>query len=179
MNRSAVRYDPLMKDWLALYKYRGAEKLEPLFAAMGSYAYRQLREELALDSSSAQTVISYIPLSERRLGERGFNQAERTAAAISAEHGLPLLSLLVRTRHTEKQSYKTRRERLESLEGAFAVAPEGLMRLKDYLVQGPVNIILADDVYTTGSTLHRCAAELLSSYGAGQRVKVYGITWFR
>ncbi|WP_199616768.1 ComF family protein [Paenibacillus alkalitolerans] len=178
VNRSAVRYDALMKEWLARYKYRGDERLEPLFSHMIGYAFGLLADELARTGTGERpTVVSYVPLSERRLGERGFNQAERMAVRLSREKRLPLVSLLERTRHTEKQSYKSRRERLESLDRAFAVHSGGLRRMRDMSAGGSVNIVIVDDVYTTGSTLNRCANEIKSALGGG--VVVYGLTWAR
>lgn len=178
INRSAVQYNPLMKEWLARYKYRGSEKLEPVFFEMMGYAYRLLLEELKQRGvNSRQTVITYVPLSEKRLGERGFNQAERMAARLCNDKSLPLFPLLERTRHTEKQSYKSRKERIESLEGAFAVTTDGLLRLRKMTARRSVNVVLVDDVYTTGSTLNRCAAEIKNA--GGDAVSVFGITWFR
>jgi competence protein ComFC len=178
VNRSAVRYDPFMKEWLARYKYRGSERLEPLFCDMIGYAYGTLLEEIAhVGNGNRLTAVSYIPLSGKRLSERGFNQAEKMAAGLCREHRLPLLSLLVRTRHTEKQSYKSRRERLESLDQAFAVDPGGAERLLEMAAGGGINVILVDDVYTTGSTLNQCAEVLGADLGSS--ATVYGLTWAR
>lgn len=183
MNRGAVRYDPFMKELLARYKYRGSERLAPLFGSMIAQAYRLLQLELALERRDRlPTVISYIPLSERRLQERGFNQAERLAKAVAASRRLELFPLLVRSRHTEKQSYKSRGERLDSLHGAFMPDAAGFRWLERRYAGGPCNIVLVDDVYTTGSTLHH-AAEVVHAavrrQGSFHGVRVYGVTWAR
>lgn len=203
-NRSAVHYDPAMKDWLALLKYRGNERMMPLFADMLSRAYRQLCSEFdSLAQQGANCCLTYIPLSEQRLQERGFNQAEQFALGLGRKYNLPVVSLLTRTRHTDKQSYKTRSKRLEALQGVFAFDREGSRQVvgaalgsalgwanHDSVKSGaicshlahlesthpsPLNVILVDDVYTTGSTLNECARIIVSEMGAS----VYGLTWAR
>jgi len=61
-----------------------------------------------------------VPVSESRLMERGFNQAERLADELSRRQRIPVISLLVRTHHTAKQSFKSRAERLADMKHAFA-----------------------------------------------------------
>lgn len=48
--------------------------------------------------------------------ERGFNQAEQMALELGRRVGIPVVSLLKRTRHTDKQSFKKRSDRLDDLE---------------------------------------------------------------
>ena len=182
-NRSSVRYTPLMKEWLARYKYRGSEKLEPLFAAMAGFAYERLREvwesdERAAGKGETWTVMTFVPLSRRRLAERGFNQAERLAQGIGRRYRVPVLPLLDRVRHTEKQSYKTRRERLLSLEDAFALREREAAELLRRAGKRRMRIVVADDVYTTGSTMQQCGRVLVTALGAGN-VSVYSLTWAR
>jgi competence protein ComFC len=92
-----------------------------------------------------------IPLSNERLYERGFNQAE----AILVEAGFPPTHLLTRI-HSEKQSKKTRSERIH--------LPQVFQIFDEINLEGKM-IVLVDDVYTTGSTL-RHAAKLLKRAGA-------------
>lgn len=195
-SRSAVQYTPFMKEMLARYKYRGSEKLAPMFGEMAGYAYVGLRGVWGTTPSRSapgivrrfargrgadvRVVLTYVPLSERRLEERGFNQAEMLARAVGQRFRVPVLPSLVRLRHTEKQSYKTRRERLESLERAFApcAEAEGMAELRRLRGSGLLRIVVADDVYTTGSTLQRCGEALTDALG-NERVEVYGLTWAR
>lgn len=175
-NRSAVRYDDAMRQLLARYKYRGDEALLALFA-------RMLRKPYEAHASCPQLqggfdCITYVPLSAGRLEERGFNQAEQMASALGASVGVPVLPLLSRVRHTGKQSFKSRRERLDDLSGAFAVDARGMAQLAAMLPDAQrrrPRVAVVDDVYTTGSTLNECAAVLESALDAD----VYGITWAR
>lgn len=180
-SRSAVRYDSEMKQWLAQYKYRKNERLTPVFTEMISHAYEKMTLELAQHQQRIH-YITYIPLSEERMEERGFNQAERFARGLAERFSLPIVSLLSRSRHTHKQSYKTRAERLIDLQGAFILDRDGFNQFyrihlgsADNLTRTP-NILLVDDVYTTGSTLNQCAKVLASTT---LPITVYGLTWAR
>ncbi|GGD92294.1 ComF family protein [Paenibacillus nasutitermitis] len=166
-NRSAVRYNPLIREWLALYKYRGHEAIAPLLGEMLFTAYQRLVKEMSgrTEAFSIDVVIP-VPVSEQRLLERGFNQAERLAAMIAERSGLPLFNLLKRTRHSEKQSFKTRGARLRDSEHLFTVDDTRLAAmlrgLSDLHTKDPAGhsrrrVLIVDDIYTTGSTVNACA----------------------
>lgn len=193
MNRSAVQYDALMREWLAVYKYRGKERIAPLLGAMLSITYIALQREL---SSSPHHIwlpqaVTYVPVSEERYKERGFNQAERLAEVLSYSQQLPLVPFLRRTQHTEKQSYKSRKERMETMQNVFAIHPdaascckEWLNRQLTYQSEGQslpsLHLILVDDVYTTGSTLEACS-RTIKEWGNARGIdfKIYTLTWAR
>lgn len=175
-NRSAVKYDTVMKDLLALYKYRGDERLQTIFSTMLVHAFRLLLQSEKLSSEDFHC-ITYVPVNEERLEERGFNQAERFATGLADKLRLPVRCTLIRTRNTPKQSFKSRQERLSDLQDAFALHPSVYNDplWLDSPSQRPIKIILVDDVYTTGSTLNQCS-RLLASY---RNTQVYGLTWAR
>lgn len=181
-SRSAVRYDAAMKQLLARYKYRGDEALLALFARMLRRAYDAHLRVPALGARGFDC-ISYVPLSDERLQERGFNQAEQMARALAAAVGVPVHPLLRRVHHTGKMSFKSRRERLRDLSGVFAADAEGTAQLLRQAAHsgstpedgGCLLILLVDDVYTTGSTLNECASVVAAATGAS----VYGLTWAR
>lgn len=70
--------------------------------------------------------VTYVPVSNERLAERGFNQAERLAAGLAAAVRLPVVDLLQRRINTTKQSFKTRGERIQTMQDAFAMQPGGI-----------------------------------------------------
>lgn len=165
--RGAVHYDEHMKDWLALYKYRGKESLAPLLAAMLAFAYENIMLEWRKrEVWGAELVITSVPLAERRLNERGFNQAENIARQLAAWYGLRYMPLLRRTRDTAKQSLKERRDRLLDMRGSFE------------MLQSTTGgrVLIVDDIYTTGSTLEECSRMLLQAH---KEVEVYGLLWAR
>ena len=94
-----------------------------------------------------------VPLHPRRLRERRFNQSAELARTLSKLSGLPCQDLLRRTRYTTAQAALSRKERLKNLAGAFTVKPKASLPPHG-------NILLIDDVFTTGSTAHECATAL-------------------
>ncbi|SFL88955.1 comF family protein [Paenibacillus sp. 1_12] len=176
-NRSAVSYDPIMKEWLGIFKYRGHEKLRALLGKMLLHAYHMHHRQMGPSSpAEAYTeLLTYVPLSERRLDERGFNQAQQLTEELSRLTGIPVIGLLERVRHTDKQSFKTRGDRLADLQGVFAINPTALSILQEMTARTTVRMYIIDDVYTTGSTLNECAKVITMELD----VAVYGISWAR
>ncbi|MBP1965794.1 ComF family protein [Paenibacillus aceris] len=177
-SRSAVRYDETMKGLLARYKYRGDERLKGIIGGMLVHAYHLLQKEMeqqrCAESPSFQELITFVPVSERRLLERGFNQAEQMANELGRITGIPVVPLLNRSKHTDKQSFKRRSERLDDLTNVFEMDKMFQSQLTSYLAASYV-IYIVDDVYTTGSTMNQCAKVLSECLP----VKVFGITWAR
>ncbi|TMV47167.1 ComF family protein [Paenibacillus mesophilus] len=173
LNRSAVKYEQGMKEWLAAYKYRRNERLNGLFASMLHTAYK--RNEHDYNRSGAIHWVTHVPVSKERMEERGFNQAEQLAKGFGVLAAIPTVPLLARRRDTAKQSYKSRAERLDDLKDAFAIDEAGIKMILKKTVMRPINIVIIDDVYTTGSTLHHCAKTISDHAEAN----VYGLTWAR
>jgi len=173
--RCAVRYDDSMKEMLATYKYRGAERLEPVLAAILAASLERLgREEQALEPASFFHRITAVPLSLERMQQRGFNQAEKLARRLSSWYGVPYTEMLVRRVHTDKQSQKSRRGRVQDLKGIFEPLQTSMLEPSE--PQRPMNILLVDDVYTTGSTMRECASALAAG---NPSIRIYGALWAR
>ena len=101
-------------------------------------------------------VLVPIPLHQSRRRKRGFNQAELLAKALSVRSGIPMdASLLIRTKKTHAQKELNDQERLANLKDAFSIQRRNIPYH---------NLILVDDIYTTGSTIDT-AARLLKEYG--------------
>lgn len=106
-----------------------------------------------------------VPLHPRRLLARGFNQSRELARLISARRGLPIWQeALVRVRRTTPQMRLARGARAENIRGAFAGRAE--------LVAGR-QLLLVDDIMTTGATLEECARALLDA--GAKRVDVLAL----
>ncbi len=219
ISRCAVRYDNLMRDWLAVYKYRGNEKLESVLAAILAFGFERLCEAAGLGNNAglinntrssykAQPMfhaITSVPLAPERLQDRGFNQAERLALQLSRWYGLSYSPMLIRLRHTEKQSLKTRRSRVVDMRGNFsAVSTDLFSRNAIISTESTVStvsttsatsmistmstestestaarIIIVDDIYTTGSTLDECARVLREAANQTIVPEIYGLLWAR
>ncbi|MFJ7831952.1 phosphoribosyltransferase family protein [Peribacillus sp. NPDC097284] len=150
-NISLFHYNEHLKDIIAKYKYRGDYALAEAFVPFLKERMKDLRFD----------IVTVIPLSEERLRERGFNQAQ----ALTDLLGLETMEILTRL-HTEKQSKKSREERI-SLPQVFQVIELDAIQNK--------SIVIVDDIYTTGSTL-RHAAKALKLAGAGD---IFSITLAR
>ncbi|NBY69796.1 MAG: ComF family protein [Betaproteobacteria bacterium] len=109
------------------------------------------------DAIEQAHVLIPIPLSSKRLSERGFNQSLVLSQQLSLEKTHP--SSLLRMRNTLAQSSLPRQQRLTNLQGAFAVAPFMAAKLRGQ------RILLIDDVMTSGATLN-AAAQVLKQAGA-------------
>jgi ComF family protein len=109
------------------------------------------------DAIEQAHVLIPIPLSFKRLSERGFNQSLVLSQQLSREK--THASSLLRMRNTLAQSSLPRNERLTNLKGAFAVAPFMAAKLRGQ------RILLIDDVMTSGATLN-AAAQVLKQAGA-------------
>lgn len=110
-------------------------------------------------------LITWCPLSRKRLRERGFDQAELLARAVGRELSLPVLGTLKKVKNTQPQSgLEEDSARRANARGAYIVLP-GLE------LEGK-NVVLVDDVVTSGATISECAGLLRM---AGARA-VYGLT---
>jgi competence protein ComFC len=159
MARSFGAYMPRMSRAILLLKYGNVAPLGPWFARVLADLIPKQSEEFAADA------VVPVPLDQARFRERGYNQAELIAKPLARLLGIPFRSyLLVRTRPRPNHLRLTRRERWETVRGAYAPcerAPVDKLR-----------VLLVDDVFTTGATLDACSRALK---GAGAS-RVVGLT---
>lgn len=128
--------------------------------ALAHYFAEWMLQDARIQSAiDAADVLIPIPLSKERMRERGYNQAALLTQALKSHkhqlHGL------TRTQHATAQSGSTRAQRLRNLRGAFAAEPAQRSH-----IQGK-NVLLIDDVMTTGATL-TAASRCLLQAGARQ-----------
>jgi len=144
----------VVKDAVWQIKYMQNARVAALFAPT-------LEATLAaiLARASSPFLIIPAPLSKARRRVRGYNQIEFTLSFTSFAHTHVRGNILQKVRHTDAQSHTdSRDDRLENLAGAFRVADPAVVR--------GTTIILCDDVYTTGATLHSMALALKSAGAA-------------
>lgn len=154
--------DPLVKKSIWLLKYKGKKKLGSVFAEV---LYGRILEELSdlsIMENFSNAILIPIPLAPKRRRERGFNQAElicKKLVELDKEKNLKLVKdVLIKPKDTEHQArIEDRTKRLKNIVGSFSVKnPEK--------IKGR-NIILIDDVTTTGATLNE-ARKILKQAGA-------------
>ena len=114
------------------------------------------REEVLELLSGADFAVA-VPLHQERLKERGFNQTEKIFEDFLAKKNLPLRDFLIRKRATPKLYNLGKADREKILNGAFAAKENINLRGK--------NILIVDDIFTTGTTCKECA-KVLKSLGA-------------
>ncbi len=146
-------YETGLRELIHLLKFGGVRPAAKVLGRMLGEAIAKL--ELELPASGV--VLIPVPLHCSKRRQRGFNQAELTARAAvqnSAQRNRFRLceGVLVRKRETASQVGLTSHQRRENLRGAFGVA-------KPELVKGR-EVLLVDDVYTTGSTVSECSRVL-------------------
>ncbi len=158
-------YDAGLRELIHLLKYEGVKPAAGVLGRMLAEAVSDLVPEFAIPPlpkdgkegapATSLPVVVPVPLHATKLRQRGFNQSELIAKAMTKHKPLGLElqlapELLVRKRETQSQVGYTRQQRLANLRGAFQV---------DGAVEGR-DILLVDDVFTTGTTVGECARVL-------------------
>lgn len=133
-------------DLIARFKFRQQAGWDGPLAAL------MQRTVLAEATLKAADWVLPIPLSDRRLSERGYNQSWLLARRLSPDKSDT--HLLLRTRDTPSQRTLPRAERLANLVGAFKVEPSRAAELVGR------RVLLVDDVMTSGASLHTAARVL-------------------
>ena len=116
-------------------------------------------------SSFSADVVTFVPMTGKQTRKRGYNQAQLLAEETAALIELPLRPLVAKGKESKTQHELTRAERLQNLSGCFRLAPGASVK--------GLNVLVIDDVITTGSTLG-AIAKLLKRHGAAG---VYGLTF--
>jgi ComF family protein len=147
-------FDETIQGLIHQLKYRGKRSIGHRLGGM-------LGALIASDGGSGDLdMIVPVPLHPSREKERGYNQSALVASAMEARLGVRVRTdQMVRTRRTATQTQLNAAERAKNVAGAFEVkSPES--------VRGQ-EILLVDDVLTTGATVNACTEALLNA-GAGR-----------
>jgi ComF family protein len=160
----ATDYAAPVDQLVLALKFGGRLAIAPLCAHMLHDAYGAYTASLpaALQPRALPTCLLVVPLGEKRLAERGFNQALEIAKPLARALKLPLeRRAVIRQRDTCAQSLLHPEERRENMRNAFAVAVTAVHRMRGQ------HIGVVDDVITTGETLNELAATL-KRFGAAR-----------
>lgn len=153
-------YDDGLRELIHLLKYNGVRPAARVLGGMLSDAVATIQPCF----EQAKIMVIPVPLYKGKRHQRGFNQAELIARhALKGQPGRERFelvpNLLLRIRETQSQIGLTSQQRSENLRGAFAVS-------RAHEVIGR-EVLLVDDVYTTGTTVSQCA-RVLRKAGAAQ-----------
>jgi ComF family protein len=159
--RAAVAYGEVARKVALKLKYAGRPGVaETLARFMARH----------VDAGESEAVLMPVPLHRWRIWKRGYNQSALIARALARRTGLRSeMDLLKRVKATPPLRGLGRKERAETVRGAFVVPPERKAEAKGR------TFILVDDVFTTGATAGACAKALKRAGAA--RVEV--ICWAR
>jgi len=97
-------------------------------------------------------VITFVPSTEKSLKKRGFNQSKLLAEKTSERINVPVVDCLIKVKETDRQAKLNREQRQKNLLEAFKVKDKRLIKDK--------NVLIIDDVTTTGSTAHAISQKL-------------------
>ena len=148
--RSAMIYDEASKRLVLSLKH--GDRLHPV-PAMASWMQRAGDALL-----TAADVIVPVPLHRWRLFSRRYNQAALLAQALGRHTGKPVgVDALRRVRATPSQGHMNREQREKNLAGAIRLNPRHSEKIKNR------NVVLVDDVLTTGATANECSRVLLAA----------------
>ncbi|MCG2686563.1 ComF family protein, partial [Candidatus Parcubacteria bacterium] len=157
---SADWEDKVLQDAIHKFKYNFARELAEPLSKLMIKKITELNTELIHELKNF--VILPVPLHQRRLAWRGFNQAELLAQAVAQEFGLQINNnLLIRKKYTSPQVKLKSKDRNKNIQGAFEIKSNLIFK----------NILLIDDVITTGATMNEIA-RILKNNGAK---KVFGL----
>ncbi len=144
---SPLHYKDNVRNAIHRYKFRHYESYGKHFAEL---IYDCVTENIP----QKPDLITFVPLSFRRRLSRGYNQSQLMAEHIARLSGIPLYPVLRKTKHTTAQSLlDDASKRKANISGAYKVR-------RNTDITG-LNILLIDDVVTTGSTLSECSRMLL------------------
>lgn len=155
-NYSVYRYENHVAASIKRFKFNNAKYLATDFAKLLAKKFADVNIDV--------DIVTCVPSTKQRIKERGYNQAAEMAKGFANVVELPFVEALIKTKETPHQIELSKAERLKNLAGSFSVVDKWLIKGK--------NVLIIDDVFTTGSTMSACA-KVLKKAGAN---KVYCLT---
>ncbi len=157
--RSACVYDDASRAAVLPFKHVGRTAYARFMSRAMIWALRDV--DVKFD------IVMPVPLAYRRMIHRGYNQATLLSRPIARAYAVPMDVSSVRRKYRTDMGHKNARQRLENIHGVFTVRRPDKVRGK--------NILLVDDVMTTGATFRELRRVLKRAGAAG----VYGVTFCR
>ncbi len=143
---SVLRYNDAAKQIILPFKHGDKTFLNDFIA--------DLMFKFGKDVINKADFIVPVPISFIRLLKRKYNQSALIASAICAKSGKAYLGALKRIKFTKSQGHLPEKERIANVKNCFSLNKNFLNKIKDK------NILLIDDVFTTGATVNECAKVL-------------------
>ena len=152
-------YNLASKRLIEEIKYKGNYAIiEDLALHMSKYLQFKVK-----NINTTDFIVTSVPSHIFKKNQRGFNQSELLARKVAGLLGFEYKTLLKKNKNTKKQAGSTKNSRSQNLRDTFSAKIENVSK----------NVIIIDDVHTTGSTLNECAG-ILAKVGAKT---IYGYTF--
>ena len=141
-SRSFAKYEEVASKIVKRFKYNG--KL---------YYGEYIAQLMSTKDECFENIdmIVFVPIGDKRKRERGFNQAEVIAENLSKIKNLPFCDCLEKVGNEKHQAGLSKNERQKNLSGTIKLKDEAKKEIKGK------NVLIIDDVFTTGATLSECA----------------------
>ncbi|MFH1657337.1 MAG: phosphoribosyltransferase family protein [bacterium] len=162
-------YEGIIKEVFKNIKYKRVSHMAPEFTAK---AFEAIAKDTGRFQSflsflfSENTHIAYVPMYKKKEKQRGFNQAKLIAEEMGKISGKKVVSLLIKTKETSSQTKLDKEARSKNLKDAFEYCEKTIL---------PSQIVLVDDIWTTGATMRECC-RILKKAGVQ---KIWGFTLVR
>lgn len=161
---SAILYKGVARKLIFQFKYK--PYVWDLRKVLGDLFFESIIQNEGFSKIlETKPILVPIPLHSSKLKSRGYNHAAILADELAKRFNLPLAELLKRIKKTPSQSGLKKEERKKNVAGAFSLSPN--IQISQY-----PNILLVDDILTTGATLLE-AAKVLKKGGVK---KVFAVT---
>lgn len=146
----ALIYSRLARDMVKDFKFHGKSYL---YRPFGEIMMETIKEHSIHNNIH---IIFFVPSHRRKEAIRGYNQSELLAKYISKSFNIPMSNNnLIKTKHTKDQNKLSKQDRLTNLDKVFKLKNRDEVKDK--------NILLIDDIITTGTTMIQCAKILIEN----------------
>ncbi len=146
---AALEYDHASSKIIGDFKFRGKRRIAGFFVPI------MVKRCNECFGTSEIDCVTYVPMNLKSERARGFNQAKLLAEKIAENIGVPCEELIKKTGKNKIQHNLPKRERILNVKNVYSINPNADCKNK--------TILLADDVFTTGSTVGECSKILLNS----------------
>lgn len=145
------KYEGIIRNKIISYKFNDKPYLYKTFCEIF------VKNKKVCEFFKNYDIIISVPMYKKKKNQRGYNQSELIAKEIAKKVGNIEYrnDILLKIRNTAKQSLLNKEQRKENLKNAYAINNNEYIRNKD--------ILIFDDIYTTGSTANECARTLIEA----------------
>lgn len=140
-------YEGIMREKILQYKFKNKAYLANMFFEFF------VKNEKVCGFLKKYDIMVAVPMSHKKISQRGYNQSELIARKISNYLNIPFQkSILIKAKENETQSTLNRKQRWENVKNVYKVQNEQKIKEK--------NILIFDDIFTTGATRYRVCQSL-------------------